>query len=90
MKIEFNDRYSATGTPYPNPHTMCLGPCEGMGVVPVRENHRDPELRARWLAAEDRAPWRNRPDPADRDGYHFVICPDCNGTRLRVVAKDGE
>src|SRR5260221_6210432 len=33
-EYEFVDRYSATGTPYPDPETMCEGPCEGMGCVP--------------------------------------------------------
>ena len=96
MSIEFTDRYSATGTPYPNPETMCEGHCEGMGCVPVYDlrgdpkaeqptqimaidyNERDPELVARWEAAEAK-------NPTD-DGWHFVVCPDCNGTRLRPGA----
>ena len=32
----FVDRYSATGKPYPNPDTVCLGKCEGMGCYPVQ------------------------------------------------------
>lgn len=34
LMIHAVDRYSATGTPYPDPETMCAGPCEGMGVYP--------------------------------------------------------
>jgi len=32
--IEFVDRYSALGVPYPDPETMCPGECEGLGVYP--------------------------------------------------------
>lgn len=57
---EFVDRYSATGRPYPNPETVCLGYCEGMGCVPVNKPrssdscreidglYKQPEWRKRW------------------------------------------
>ncbi len=32
--VVFVDRYSATGTPRPNPRTVCKGRCEGMGCYP--------------------------------------------------------
>lgn len=32
-----SDRYSATGTPRPDPTTVCLGPCEGMGYFPSND-----------------------------------------------------
>jgi hypothetical protein len=73
--IEFSDRYSATGTPYPDLDTVCTGHCEGMGCVPVERNDGDPRFRALWEEAEKRSP--------TDDGWHFVVCPDCNGTRLR-------
>lgn len=93
--FEFVDRYSATGTPYPDPETICPGQCEGMGCVPVyMETGRapdgqavliteDPELICRWQAAEAKCP--------SDDGWHFVICPVCEGTRLRpgVPIPDG-
>lgn len=56
----FVDRYSATGTPYPDSETMCKGQCEGMGCVPISlpkstdscyENEpltNDPEWRQLW------------------------------------------
>ena len=93
MSIEFSDRYSATGTPYPNSETVCLGHCEGMGCVPVymrperapdgrmalvMDSEKDPELVRLWQEAEAKS-------PAD-DGWHFVVCPACNGTRLRPGA----
>lgn len=96
MSIEFTDRYKALGIPYPDPATMCQGQCEGTGYVPVFSdiaprrrdsvypNHdvmRDPDerLRRAWTVAHERCPWLLEPC----DGWHFVVCPDCNGTRLR-------
>ena len=92
--IEFTDMYKATGTPYPDPETMCEGPCEGMGVVPVFKhiitvpelgvgptgpadavNDKEGPWLDLWLAAEAKEP--------SKDGWHFVVCPACNGTRKR-------
>jgi DnaJ-class molecular chaperone len=33
--IEYTDRYGGPAN-WPNPDTVCPGPCEGMGVYPVR------------------------------------------------------
>lgn len=54
---------------------MCEGLCEGMGCVPIARGEDDPRFAALWLAAEARKP--------TDDGWHFVVCPDCNGTRLK-------
>lgn len=75
MRIEFTDRYKATGIPYPNPETVCLGQCEGMGMVPIHKDNTEEPFHTLWLEAEAKKP--------TDDSYHFVICPDCNGTRLR-------
>lgn len=80
--VQFVDRYSALGIPRPDPNTMCQGPCEGVGLVPVRNGDDDPELRRRWEEAEEK-------NPAD-DGWHFVVCPVCEGSRLREGAVDEE
>lgn len=72
VKIEFTDRYKALGIPEPNPDTMCKGQCEGTGWVPIHKNDMDEPWRTLWLEAE----LKNKSD----DGYHFVKCPDCNGT----------
>lgn len=82
-RFEISDRYSATGTPRPDPETMCLGQCEGMGWVPIHESNTDPRFRELWLKAEAAEPYAQRSEKGARDGYHFVVCPDCNGTRLR-------
>lgn len=74
MNIEFTDRYKAMGIPYPDPDTMCLGPCEGTGYVPVNREDDNPIYNALWQKAE-------KEKPTD-DGWHFVTCPMCSGTRL--------
>ena len=74
-EYEFTDRYKATGIPYPDPKTMCKGQCEGMGVVPIHEDDREEPFHSLWLEAEAKKP--------TDDGYHFVVCPDCKGTRLK-------
>ena len=75
MTITVFDRYSILGKP---PKDYCKGPCEGTGVVPVNKDvkKRSKELYKRWLAAEKKL------GPTE-DGYHFVKCPVCEGTKRR-------
>ena len=75
MKLEIIDRYKALGIPYPNPKTMCEGQCEGIGWVPVNKNDMEEPFRTLWLKAEKKK--------ASKDGWHFIKCPDCNGTGLK-------
>ncbi len=80
MELEITDRYKATGTPYPDPETMCQGQCEGMGKVPVYEddpNDEEGNWHDLWLAAEAKTP--------SDDDCHFVVCPRCKGTKLEPV-----
>lgn len=72
MTIEFTDRYK--GIPYPDPETMCEGDCEGIGYYP--EDDKENPL---WIEAHKAL----HKEPCD--GYHFVKCPDCNGTGQRGV-----
>lgn len=67
------DRYSALGIPGPDPATVCRGPCEGTGFVPVRED--DTEYGDDWKLAEAKS--------ATDDGWHFVACHACKGTGRR-------
>jgi hypothetical protein len=85
MAIEYTDRYEATGI-RPDPETMCPGPCEGLGVVPVHleprgevqsEPETDPALVKAFLDAVEAG---QKPDEL---GYIFVTCPTCKGTRLK-------
>lgn len=88
MKTQFTDRYQALGIPYPDPKTMCQGQCEGTGYVPHKhtklakldpvravEDPSDVIFDKLWEEAE-------KVKPTD-DGYHFVKCPDCDGTGKR-------
>jgi len=68
-EIEWTDRY---GGSYPDPKTVCGGQCEGMGVVPIGSDNMEEPWHTLWLEAEKKSP--------TEDGYHFVKCPDCNGT----------
>jgi hypothetical protein len=96
-KFVVTDRYAATGTPYPEAGTVCLGQCEGMGCVPIHRDETEPRFKALWDEAHrtthsvtDRALMAIREAvpgfPLHRegcDGWHFVTCPDCGGTGKR-------
>lgn len=74
-EIKFYDRYEALGIPYPNEETVCLGECEGTGHIPIHEDDIAEEFKEDWDRLE-------KENPAS-DGWHFVECPDCNGTGKR-------
>lgn len=69
-EIRFIDRYSATGTPRPEPETVCTGQCEGMGCFPTRD------VSSAGLARDRGA---LPPDAKSDDGYYFVNCTACGG-----------
>lgn len=62
----------------PDPETMCDGQCEGMGSVPVAEDDEDPIFALLWEKAE-------KEKGSSEDGYHFVECPTCHGSGLKVM-----
>ena len=72
------DRYKALGIPYPDREAMCNGQCEGTGSVPIYRNDDEEPWRTLWLIAEAKSP--------SEDGWHFVRCPDCNGTGRKELA----
>lgn len=37
MSILYTDRYQALGMSYPDPETVCVGPCEGVGWYPEQD-----------------------------------------------------
>lgn len=90
MSIQFTDRYTATGTPYPNPWTTCKGHCEGMGLYPEqfeaweRSGPRPPGL----IPQKDES-GRWEPFPPS-DGFVWVRCPECGGTGGRYSGRVGE
>jgi len=73
---EFIDRYDMMGIKRPDPKDVCGGQCEGTGVVPVHVDEQEEPWRTLWLEAEKESP--------AEDGWHFVICPDCNGSGLKA------
>ena len=75
-QIVGTDRYQALGMPPPDLETMCQGQCEGIGWVPIAKDDMSEPWRTLWLEAEAE-------EPAEKDGYHFVKCPDCNATGLK-------
>ena len=76
MKIQSTDRYKALGISCPDPKTLCKGQCEGIGWVPVKRNDMEEPFRNLWLQAEAKE--------KSADGYHFIKCPECNGTGKEV------
>jgi len=70
--MEFTDRYKALGIPYPDPKIMCGGQCEGTGFVPIFKDEIEEPFKTLWLEAEKKKP--------SDDGWHFVKCPDCEGS----------
>ena len=90
--MQFTDRYEALGIDPPSLLTVCRGQCEGTGRIPVFMN--TPTLAASrpadWIGCQDEtdrklvALWHEAEatEPTD-DGWHFVTCPQCNGTGKR-------
>lgn len=64
----------------PDPTTMCRGSCQGTGEVPVKNDDMSEPFHALWLKAEAKE--------RSSDGWHFIICPECNGTGKRGNLKD--
>ena len=87
---EFTNRYKALGLLYPDPETMCLGECEGTGYYPVKVEGWLPSLIStsevseyemeQWVIAHS-ATDVHKNEPCD--GWHFIKCPDCEGTGKR-------
>lgn len=50
-ELIIHDRYSATGTPRPNPKTMCHE-CEGMGCYPVKKDTKIEADKKLWIEAD--------------------------------------
>lgn len=82
-EIEFTDRYQALGIPYPDTETMCRGQCEGIGRVPISQNDPTEPWKSLWL--DEHAKIHAEPC----DGWHFVVCPDCQGTGKKPRQGDG-
>ena len=81
--LVFEDRYSATGTPYPDENSC--DECDGMGLYPCQavdlndEACKSPngELVIIGQKEQDGTPMPN-------DGWLIVRCPVCKGTRKKA------
>ena len=95
---KFGDRYSALGMDLPDPKTMCKGPCEGTGVVPIKGFAWEQKAKGmgglvsmggpssadeRYQKLWDEAEAKEATD----DGWHFVKCLDCKGTGKRATEE---
>lgn len=76
------DRYSATGTPYPT-EASC-DTCDGMGLHPLsadQANQYAVEMGGRiTIIGQTEEDGSACPD----DGWLFIECPACKGTRLKL------
>lgn len=69
MQLEITDRY---GGHWPDPATVCSGPCDGMGRYPSDDPAEWPE-GTRPLGTP-------RSDGTPDDGWRFLVCPVCEGS----------
>lgn len=80
--MEFTDRYKATGIPYPDENSC--DSCEGMGLYPIRAEElnkgacKSPEGKLLVIGQKEED---GKPSPDD--GYLFVQCPICKGSRKK-------
>lgn len=82
-QIEATDRYGGPAN-WPDPNTVCDGPCEGMGVYPAyspkhdtKRETTDPQAMS---GTDDTAAIEAAGKTPDDDGWAFLTCPDCGGT----------
>ena len=79
--IEFVDRYSATGTPYPTAESC--DECDGMGLLPCQVTElnkyacESPEKRVTVIGQIEKDG-----TPMPDDGWVFLQCPVCKGSKL--------
>lgn len=82
QKIEISDRYSATGTPYPDENSC--DECEGMGLYPERKDNLNAEAckspTGRLIIIGQK---EDTGSPCEEDGFVFVECPICKGTKKK-------
>lgn len=80
MEIEITDRYKATGTPYPTKDSC--NECEGMGITPCQATElnsfacESPKGRVLIVGQKEK-----NGSPCSDDGWLFVQCPFCEGTK---------
>ena len=87
--ITFEDRYSATGTPYPN-EDSCKE-CDGMGLFPCKyENLNEEACKAEDKRITIIGQVDDNAEPLENDGWLIVQCPTCKGTWVEPISKSKE
>lgn len=80
--MDITDRYQATGIPYPDENSC--DECDGMGVYPEQRDIlnkaacESPTGRLLIIGQKEKDG-----SPVEEDGWIFVQCPHCNGTRKK-------
>lgn len=83
-KIEFTDRYKATGIPYPDENSC--NECEGMGLYPLQKERlnektcESPNGRLVIIGQKEKDG-----TPCREDEWVFVQCPVCEGSRKKKI-----
>ena len=81
--VTFTDRYSATGTPYPDENSC--DECEAMGLYPCQlTNLNDEACKAPDKKIIVIGQITKDGSPMPDDGWIIVQCPICKGTRKKT------
>ena len=80
-KIEIVDRYSATGTPYPDDNSC--DECEGMGMYPCQASELNKEA-CKYGEVSVIGQKEKDGTPMADDGWLFLRCPVCDGTKIKA------
>lgn len=86
MEIEFTDRYKATGTPYPTKDSC--DERDGMGVYPQRVSSLNEEACKYPSGLLVIGQKEKDGTPCEEDGYVFVRCPVCDGSRDKPTKEE--
>lgn len=79
-KFILEDRYTATGTPYPDENSC--NNCDGMGLFPCQAKNIDAEaLKTKDGTIIVIGQKDEDGNPMEFDGWLIVRCPVCNGTK---------
>ena len=83
--IQFSDRYSATGTPYPDKDSCDI--CDGMGLYPEQKEKLNKEaVKAKGGRLLIIGQKEKGEKPTKEDSFVFVKCPNCCGSRKKEPA----
>ena len=89
QKIEIVDRYSATGTPYPDENSC--DECEGMGLYPIKAKNLNKEACKSPTGLAIIVGQKEKDgSPMPDDGWLMVRCPICHGSKKKPTLEIGK